>query len=109
MDDHKYTVTLHLDYSNNGFPRTKVFRYDVTTLHDMTQGFLKRFGNLSFNRRLEDQRQRVKTLTKEAANAEDWCRRINRYTDFNMYIEYRIIASHTTGSVGNKPPNRPPH
>ena len=86
---HTHQAIVELHYHHNGFPETSVYEYPVTTLSDLTQGFLKRFGNEHFSNKLERQRRDVKRYTWEAENVYDWVTNVGRYTDFTINIIYR--------------------
>lgn len=86
---HTHQAIVELHYHHNGSPGASVYEYPVTSLSDLTQGFLKRFGNEHFNNKLERQRRDVKRFTQEAENVYDWVTNVGRYTDFTINIIYR--------------------
>lgn len=86
---HTHQAIVELHYHHSGSPGTSVYEYPVTSLSDLTQGFLKRFGNEHFSNKLERQRRDVKRYTWEAESVYDWVTNVGRYTDFTITIIYR--------------------
>lgn len=85
----KTEATLVLRYTEVGTEVNNKWVVEQGSLDDLKTEFLKRFGNIRVVGRLEDQREKVKEITRNSQTVQDWVSNIRFYTDYKLEVKMR--------------------
>jgi len=79
---------IEIAFVENGIPQTFIFNKACSTLDELKEAFLKRFGNIKDapNSVLRD-KSKVKDLTREATTIEEWMQSVNLKTRWTLNIK----------------------
>lgn len=77
---------VNISYLESGIKQTAGFRKDVSTLDDLKESFLKRFGNINAPNKALREKPLVKELTYSARSLPEWISLVNTNTRWELTI-----------------------